>query len=150
MWESGKIQPFLEEETAIFDFVLCSRISGEGGHRAEAMGGSRSVATAKAEARTSRKPCIMAAEREAGKSRKDPGTYATAYYRFTEKLRQVNCKRDTKLRYVVNPRGVSSDHVCKGRLAMPSVRRENVRHATLLFCAEGVTVRTIGVEEKRG
>jgi hypothetical protein len=26
----------------------------------------------------------------------------------------------------------------KGRLAMPSVGRENVRHATLLFCAEGV------------
>ena len=38
----------------------------------------------------------------------------------------------------------------KGRLAMPSVGRENVRHATLLFCAEGVNVRTEGVEDKRG
>ncbi len=27
---------------------------------------------------------------------------------------------------------------------MPSIRRENVRHATLLFCAEGVNVRTTG------
>ena len=90
----------------------------------------------------------MAVERGAGKSRKDPGTYATAYYRFTEKLRQVNCKRDTKLRYVDCPRGVSSDHVCKGRLAMPSVRRENVRHATLLFCAEGVTCEQTGAEKK--
>ena len=26
----------------------------------------------------------------------------------------------------------------KGRLAMPCIRHENVRHATLLFCAEGV------------
>ena len=30
---------------------------------------------------------------------------------------------------------------------MPSLRRDNVRHATLLFCAEGVTVRAIGVEK---
>ena len=52
-------------------------------------------------------------------------------------------KRDTKvaLRGLI-PRGVSSDHVYRGRLAMPPLRRENVRHATLLFCAEGVNVRT--------
>ena len=35
-----------------------------------------------------------------------------------------------------------------GRLAMPLLRRENVRHATLLFCAEGVNVRTTGAEER--
>ena len=33
------------------------------------------------------------------------------------------------------------------RLAMPSLERENVRHATLLFRAEGVTVRTTGAGE---
>ena len=32
---------------------------------------------------------------------------------------------------------------------MPCMRRENVRHATLLFCAEGVNVRTIGAGEGR-
>ena len=32
------------------------------------------------------------------------------------------------------------------RLAMPFLRRENVRHATLLFRAEGVTVQDVGVE----
>ena len=31
---------------------------------------------------------------------------------------------------------------------MPSIRRENVRHATLFFCAEGVNVRTVGAGEK--
>ena len=35
-----------------------------------------------------------------------------------------------------------------GRLAMPLERRENVRHATLLFCAGGVNVRTRGVERE--
>ena len=35
-----------------------------------------------------------------------------------------------------------------GRLAMPCIKHENVRHATLLFCAEGVNVRTTGVEGK--
>ena len=36
-----------------------------------------------------------------------------------------------------------------GRLAMPSIRRENVRHATLLFCAEGINVRTKGRGRKK-
>ena len=36
-----------------------------------------------------------------------------------------------------------------GRLAMPHIRHENVRHATLLFCAEGVNVRTTGAGERR-
>ena len=31
---------------------------------------------------------------------------------------------------------------------MPLLGHENVRHATLLFCAESVNVRTTGVEEK--
>ena len=35
------------------------------------------------------------------------------------------------------------------RLAMPPLRHENVRHATLLFCAEGVNVQlSTGVEEE--
>ena len=34
-----------------------------------------------------------------------------------------------------------------GRLAMPCMRRDDVRHATLLFCAEGGTVWAIGVGE---
>ena len=32
----------------------------------------------------------------------------------------------------------------RGRLAMPSIEHENVRHATLLFCAESANVRTGG------
>ena len=54
------------------------------------------------------------------------------------KLRQSKTKRDTKLRCV------GRSHVacllivfCRRRLAMPSSRHENVRHATLLFCALG-------------
>ena len=35
-----------------------------------------------------------------------------------------------------------------GRLAMPLKRRENVRHATLLFCAESVNVQTTGAGER--
>ena len=64
--------------------------------------------------------------------------YATAYYRSSGNFAKVNYKRDTKLRYVCNA------HVAcllimfvSRRLAMPPLRRENVRHATLLFCAEG-------------
>ena len=37
----------------IFDIVLRSRVNGEGGYRAEATGGTRSVASSRAEARTS-------------------------------------------------------------------------------------------------
>ena len=32
---------------------------------------------------------------------------------------------------------------------MPLLGRENVRHATLLFRAEGVNVQTTGVEERK-
>ena len=70
----------------IFDIVLRSRMSGEGGYRAEAMGGTRSVASSRAEARTSGN--------------------------------RVGNERQTE-----------------------------VGHATLLFCAEGVNVRTTGAEE---
>ena len=37
-----------------------------------------------------------------------------------------------------NPRGVSSYHVLLWAFGDALYRRENVRHATLLFCAEGV------------
>lgn len=55
-------------------------------------------------------------------------------------------KRNTKvaLRGVI-PRGVSSNHVYRGRLAMPCMRRENVRHATLLS-ASSVTVKSNGAD----
>ena len=36
-----------------------------------------------------------------------------------------------------------------GRLAMPFLRRDDVRHATLLFCAEGVNVQTTGAGERK-
>ena len=48
-----------------------------------------------------------------------------------------------------NPRGVSSNHVLSRAFGDAYCRRENVRHATLLFCAEGVNVRTTGAEEMR-
>ena len=39
------------------------------------------------------------------------------------------------MRYVVNPRGVLSHHVLQRAFCDALYRRENVRHATLLFCA---------------
>ena len=42
---------------------------------------------------------------------------------------------------MVNPRGVSSCHVLAWAFGDAYMRRENVRHATLLFCAEGVNVQ---------
>ena len=42
---------------------------------------------------------------------------------------------------MVNPRGVSSDHVLTRAFGDAYMRRENVRHATLLFCAEGGDVQ---------
>ena len=52
-------------------------------------------------------------------------------------------KRSTKvaLRGTI-PRGVSSHHVLSWAFGDAYIRRENVRHATLLFRAEGVNVRT--------
>ena len=89
-----------------------------------------------------------AADRGVGESPKDPSTYATAYCRFMQNFAKVKKKRDTK----VALRGI---HVAcllimffRGRLAMPCMRRENVRHATLLFCAKGVNVRTTGAEKR--
>ena len=46
------------------------------------------------------------------------------------------------------PRGVSSHHVLFRAFGDAYFRRENVRHATLLFRAEGVNVRTTGAGEK--
>ena len=77
--------------------------------------------------------------RGARESRKDPGNVRNSVLSLDTKLRQSKSKRDTKLRYV------GKSHVAcllimftRGRLAMPCIRRENVRHATLLFHAEGV------------
>ena len=58
----------------------------------------------------------------------------------------------TKARYEVAlrgaiPCGVSSHHVLVRAFGDAHHRRENVRHATLLFCAEGVNVRTTGAGE---
>jgi hypothetical protein len=36
------------------------------------------------------------------------------------------------------PRGVSSNHVLRRAFGDAYLKHENVRHATLLFCAEGV------------
>ena len=47
-------------------------------------------------------------------------------------------KRNTKVALRGNPRGVSSHHVLRRAFGDAYMRRENVRHATLLFCAEGV------------
>ena len=46
-----------------------------------------------------------------------------------------------------NPRGVSSYHVLVRAFGDAYMRRENVRHATLLFRAESVNVRVTGAEE---
>ena len=46
------------------------------------------------------------------------------------------------MRCVDNPRGVSSYHVLVRAFGDANMRRENVRHATLLFCAEGDIVQT--------
>ena len=89
----------------IFDIVLRSRTSGEGGHRAETdrvICGSQNLAQA-VTGRTGILPVhegMESAERGAGESRKDSGTYATAYYRFMQNFAKVKGKRDTKLRYV--------------------------------------------------
>ena len=46
------------------------------------------------------------------------------------------------------PRGVSSHHVLVRAFGDALCRRENVRHATLLFCAKSVNARgETGVEE---
>ena len=45
------------------------------------------------------------------------------------------------------PRGVSSHHVLSRAFGDAYCKRENVRHATLLFCAKSVTVQGNGVEK---
>ena len=72
--------------------------------------------------------------------------YATAYDASCEIANFQDRKRSTK----VALRGAI--HVAcllvmfsVGRLAMPFLKREKVRHATLLFCAEGGNLQTIGV-----
>ena len=76
-------------------------------------------------------------------------TYATAYDALNRNRQFQVRKRNTK----VALRGlfhVACLHIMfsDGRLAMPYSRRENVRHATLLFCAKSVNARgETGVEE---
>ena len=78
----------------IYDIVLRSRISGEGGYRAEAdrvIRGSQNLAQA-VTGRTGILPVHEgkeAAERGAGESRKDSGAYAAAYCRSTENFAKV-------------------------------------------------------------
>ena len=70
-----------------------------------------------------------------------PSTYATAYDASRRNRQFQIAKRNTKVALRVQ------SHVacllimfCYGRLAMPFSKRENVRHATLLFRAESVNV----------
>ena len=65
--------------------------------------------------------------------------YATAYDACSEIANFQVLKRNTKvaLRGTI-PRGVSSHHVLRRAFGDAYMRRENVRHATLLSCAEGV------------
>ena len=78
-----------------------------------------------------------------------PSTYATAYDASCKIAKFSVEKRSTKVAL-----RVQSHVACllvmffNGRLAMPCMRRENVRHATLLFCAGSVNVRTNGAGEE--
>ena len=51
------------------------------------------------------------------------------------------------MRYVGNYVACLLNHVLRRAFGDAYMRRENVRHATLLFCAESVNVRTIGAGE---
>jgi hypothetical protein len=76
-------------------------------------------------------------------------TYATAYDASRRNRQFQETKRSTRVALRVY------SHVacllimfCFRRLAMPFLRRENVRHATLFFCAKSVNARgETGVEE---
>ena len=63
---------------------------------------------------------------------------AYATLRMTLEVKSPISKKQSgvrRLRYVVNPRGVSSHHVLFRAFGDAYFRRENVRHATLLFRA---------------
>ena len=63
--------------------------------------------------------------------------YATAYDACSEIANFKNQSGVRRLRYVAIHVACLLIMFSDGRLAMPYSRRENVRHATLLFCAEG-------------
>ena len=63
------------------------------------------------DARTSGSRSDRAMERGAGKSQKDPGTYAIAYDALNRNRQFQVRKRSTKVALRGNPRGVSSHHV---------------------------------------
>ena len=76
-------------------------------------------------------------------------TYATAYDASRRNRQFQEIKRNTR----VALRGLF--HVAcllimfyLGRLAMPFLKRENVRHATLLFCAKSANVQGNGAEKR--
>lgn len=52
---------------------------------------------------------------------------------------------------MVNPRGVSSDHVLLWAFGDAYYRRENLRHATLFFCAVSrLACQKVGAEKENG
>ena len=59
-------------------------------------------------------------------------------------------KRNTRVALRGNPRGVSSHHVFQRAFGDAYMRRENVRHATLLFRTESGEPSLIGARESRG
>ena len=77
--------------------------------------------------------------------------YATAYDAYDEIANFSVEKRSTKVALRVQvTRGVSSHHVFQRAFGDAYRRRENVRHATLLFRAEcGEPWQKGGVEERR-
>ena len=83
------------------------------------------------------------------RKRASGGTYATAYDACTEIANFQIAKRSTKVALRVQ------SHVacllvmfCFGRLAMPCMRRDDVRHATLLFSAVGGCAHKAGKQHK--
>ena len=104
---------FSERGTVIFDFVLRSRISGEGGCRAEAMGGSRALRDSNQSRGQNLAEAVLTID-GGTRSREIPkGSrhVRNSVLSLDVKLRQSKSKRDTKLRYVDIARGVSFDHV---------------------------------------
>ena len=82
------------------------------------------------EGRTSGSRAEKAAERGAGRSQKDPGTYATAYDAYSEIANFKKQSGSAKVALRGNPRGVSSNHVLFWAFGC---RRVYVRHAAFLY-----------------
>ena len=81
--------------------------------------------------------------------RQHPPTYATLRMTLHVKSPIFRTKAEYEGCAAWNaPRGVSSLHVLVRAFGDAYMRRENVRHATLLFCAEGVGPRKGKAREK--